>query len=63
MPTLSIFFGIIIKMRHDDHPPPHIHVEYQGFTALVEISTGNIIAGDLPRKWLQLSKNGVKRIV
>jgi hypothetical protein len=50
MPTLSIFFGIIIKMRHDDHPPPHIHVEYQGFTALVEISSGNVIAGDLPRK-------------
>lgn len=50
MPTLSIFFGIIIKMRHDDHHPPHIHVEYQGFTALVEISSGNIIAGDLPKK-------------
>jgi hypothetical protein len=50
MPTLSIFFGIIIKMRHDDHPPPHIHVEYQGFTASVEISSGNIIAGNLPRK-------------
>jgi hypothetical protein len=29
MPTLSTFFGIIIRMWHDDHPPPHIHVEYQ----------------------------------
>ncbi len=63
MPTLSIFFGIIIKMRHDDHPPPHIHVEYQGFTALVEISSGNIIAGDLPRKVAAMSTNGVKHIV
>jgi hypothetical protein len=50
MPTLSIFFGIIIKMRHDDNPPPHIHIEFQGFTALVEIRSGNVIAGDLPRK-------------
>jgi len=34
MPILSVFFGIIVRMWHDDHPPPHIHVEYQGFEAL-----------------------------
>lgn len=34
MPTLSIFFGIIIRVWHDDHPPPHIHAEYQGFEPL-----------------------------
>lgn len=50
MPTLSIFFGIIVRMWHDDHPPPHIHVEYQGFEALVKIATGEISEGDLPRK-------------
>jgi hypothetical protein len=50
MPTLSTFFGIIIRMCHDDHPPPHIHVEYQGFEALVDIASGRISAGDLPRK-------------
>ncbi|QEA12394.1 DUF4160 domain-containing protein [Comamonas sp. SCN 65-56] len=27
MPTIAIFFGIIVRMWHDDHPPPHIHVE------------------------------------
>lgn len=37
MPILSVFFGIIIRMWHDDHPPPHIHVEYQGFEALERI--------------------------
>jgi hypothetical protein len=31
VPILSVFFGIIVRMWHDDHPPPHIHVEYQGF--------------------------------
>jgi hypothetical protein len=30
MPIISYFFGIIIRMYHDDHNPPHIHVEYQG---------------------------------
>lgn len=50
MPTLSIFFGIIIRMWHDDHPPPHIHVEYQGFEALVKIATGEVNEGELPRK-------------
>ncbi len=50
MPTLSIFFGIIVRMWHDDHPPPHIHVEYQGFEALVQISTGEVSEGNVPRK-------------
>ncbi|ADC62284.1 DUF4160 domain-containing protein [Allochromatium vinosum] len=50
MPILSIFFGIIVRMWHDDHPPPHIHVEYQGFEALVQIDTGRILKGKLPKK-------------
>lgn len=37
-------------MWHDDHPPPHIHVEYQGFEALVDIADGRVSAGDLPRQ-------------
>jgi hypothetical protein len=50
MPILSVFFGIIVRMWHDDHPPPHIHVEYQGFEALVVISTGEVCEGRLPKK-------------
>ena len=30
MPTISVFFGIVIKMFFDDHNPPHVHAEYQG---------------------------------
>ena len=31
MPTLSMFFGIIIRMYYapKEHNPPHIHVYYQ----------------------------------
>ena len=50
MPTIAIFFGIVVRMWHDDHPPAHIHVEYQGFEALVVIATGDVSEGSLPRK-------------
>ena len=45
MPVVSYFFGITIRMYHDDHPPMHIHVEYQGYVALISIVTGEIIKG------------------
>lgn len=28
MPTISRFFGILIQMYLDDHPPPHFHAIY-----------------------------------
>jgi hypothetical protein len=28
MATLSEFFGILIRMCWDDHPPPHFHALY-----------------------------------
>ncbi|MEA3036649.1 MAG: hypothetical protein QOH04_2421, partial [Sphingomonadales bacterium] len=43
-------FGIVIRMYHDEHPPPHFHASYQGFTAFVRISDGEVIHGDLPKK-------------
>ncbi|WP_044408659.1 DUF4160 domain-containing protein [Thiomicrospira microaerophila] len=56
MPILSVFFGIVVRMWHDDHPPPHIHVEYQGFEGLVEIKTGEVKEGRLPRKVANIVK-------
>lgn len=50
MPVISCFFGIYIRMYHDDHPPPHIHVEYQGHEAFVAIADGRILSGHLPRR-------------
>jgi hypothetical protein len=48
MPTISLFFGIVVQMYWRDHPPPHFHAHYQGFEALVSIDTGEVIAGELP---------------
>lgn len=44
-------------MWHDDHPPAHIHVEYQDFEALVDIETGNVTKGRLPRKVAAIVKD------
>lgn len=56
MPTRSIFFGIVIRMWRDDHPPPHIHAEYQGFEALVDIATGEVRDGSLSHKVASIVK-------
>lgn len=50
MPIISVFFGIVIRMYHDDHAPPHFHASYQGQTAFVRIADGIIHAGSLPKK-------------
>ena len=57
MPVISYFFGIYIRMYFDDHNPPHIHAEYQGQEALIEIKTGIIMQGKLPKKALKIIKD------
>lgn len=41
-------------MYFADHGPPHIHVEYQGQEALIDIGTGALLAGQLPIRALAL---------
>lgn len=50
MPELSRFFGMIITINFGDHPPPHIHVRYNEFKALLEIESSAILVGSLPPK-------------
>ncbi|PHS58684.1 MAG: hypothetical protein COB17_01670 [Sulfurimonas sp.] len=68
MPVISYFFGITIRMYHDDYPPAHIHVEYQGYIALMNINTGKIEKGKLPNKafkivseWVQTHQEELKK--
>lgn len=49
MPELARFFGIIIAMFYDDHPPPHFHVRYGAQRATVAIETLTVIEGALSR--------------
>ncbi len=50
VPRISAFYGIIIAMYFDDHPPPHFHARYGEYEAQVAIATGEVINGDLPRR-------------
>jgi hypothetical protein len=50
MPTISIFYGIIIKMFFDDHAPPHFHAEYGEYELVIAINPIKIINGDAPKR-------------
>jgi len=48
MPTISRFYGIVIFMNYNDHPPPHFHARYQDQEVAVEIETG-VVQGKMSR--------------
>lgn len=54
MPTISVFYGIFIKMFFDDHAPPHFHAEYAEFKAVIDIQNLAVIDGRLPRRAQEL---------
>ena len=56
MPTLSMFFGIIIRMYYapKEHNPPHIHVYYQDYKAIVNILNCELMEGELPTRQVRL---------
>ena len=58
MPTISMFFGIIIRMYFapEEHQPPHFHVYYAEHKATVDIRTSEILAGELPKKQKKLAQ-------
>ncbi|MBD1996291.1 DUF4160 domain-containing protein [Leptolyngbya sp. FACHB-541] len=54
MPEISRFFGIIIAMYYNDHPPPHFHVRYGRQKAIIEIQFLSILEGKLSPRVLGL---------
>jgi hypothetical protein len=54
MPTISTFYGIIIRMFYDEHAPPHFHAQYGEFKAVIAIQTLEPMEGKLPRRALEL---------
>lgn len=53
MPTISMFYGILIRMFFRDiekHHIPHIHADYQGQVAVYSILDGAVLSGTLPPK-------------
>ena len=60
MPTIAIFYGIVIQMYWREHGPPHIHALYQGFEALIAINTGEVVGGHLPPNALRIVRQWVR---
>ena len=68
MPTVSVFYGITIRLYFEDHPPPHIHAIYGDAEAQIAIAPPRTIAGKLPRRaralvltWMALHKDELLR--
>ncbi|HEV2790084.1 MAG TPA: DUF4160 domain-containing protein [Solirubrobacterales bacterium] len=54
MPRISSFYGIVVTMYYEDHPPPHFHVRHGDEEAKIGISNGRVLAGSLSGRALRL---------
>ncbi len=64
MPTISVFYGITIKMYNSgEHNPPHFHAVYQGEESSFDMN-GDLIKGKMPKNnanLLQLGPQSTKK--
>jgi len=55
MPEISRFFGIIIRMFFDEHPPPHFHAWYGEHVVQIAIDSLTVMEGSIPKRALALA--------
>ena len=68
VPEICRFFGIVVFMNYNDHPPPHFHVRYAEQKAIVAIESPMLLEGELsPRalglvmEWAAAHRPGIAR--
>ena len=57
MPTISMFYGIIVYMYFFDtkkHNKPHVHAEFAEYSIIVSIEDGEVLSGNFPSKKLKM---------
>ena len=56
MPTISLFYGIVIRMYQgrNEHNPPHFHAYYNDYKCIVNIINCEMTEGNMPAKQLKL---------
>jgi hypothetical protein len=57
MPTISLFYGIVICLYFYDNERlklPHIHAKYQGQEASFSILDGELLSGEIPPNKIKL---------
>jgi len=69
MPTISMFYGIVISMYFfddDRHNLPHIHAKYQGEEASFSILDGDLLNGTMPagkvrlvQAWIEIHRESL----
>jgi hypothetical protein len=69
MPTISMFYGIVISMYFFDderHKLPHIHAKYQGAEAVFSIIDGECLNGSMPpgktrlvQAWIEIHRESL----
>lgn len=56
MPTISLFYGIVVTMypeKNKKHNKPHVHARYSGKTVVVDLN-GEVLEGEFPKAKLHL---------
>lgn len=69
MPTISLFYGIVICMYFygdERHNLPHIHARYQGQEASFSILDGALLSGEIPlaktrlvQAWIEIHRESL----
>lgn len=69
MPVIARFYGILIKMYFREHGVPHFHAIYGEFNGVFDLTTLEMIEGDLPQRaqrlvcdWAEQYKDELLRI-
>jgi hypothetical protein len=67
MPTISMFYGVIVSLYFVDnrrHHRPHVHAKYQDEEAVIAIPDGELLEGSLPPgkmrlvlAWIEIHKD------
>ena len=59
MPTVLRQRGFEIKIRTDDHDPPHVHIKYGGEEVVINLGIG--INGPMIREIRGMSRPNIRR--
>ena len=57
MPVIARFYGILIKMYFREHGVPHFHAVYAEFNGVFDVTTLDMIEGDLPPRAQRLVRD------
>jgi hypothetical protein len=54
VPTISVFYGVVIQMFWSEHGVPHFHALYAEHEAVIDVRELRILRGGLPRRAMAL---------